>query len=206
MSAPFRISFSAAAVLALASTVVHAGDYRFDTVHTQVFFCADHLGFSNPCGHMRVKSGFIHFDETAWVQAKVDVVVDTASLDMGDAKWNATLRSWQFLETNKYPTARYVSTSVTKDGDRTATVHGKLSLRGKTLPVDLHVTFNRAGVDPYSFHYTAGFSAAATLKRSAFGMQKYLPDIGDDVTLRIEVEGLRDKDAHAPPEAATTEP
>lgn len=205
MSSPFRISLSAAPLLVLAWASAHASGYRFDTVHTQVFFCADHLGFSNPCGHMRVKSGFIHFDPEAWVEAKVDVVIDTASLDMGDAKWNTTLRSWQFLETDKYPTARYISTSVTTNIDRTATVHGTLSLRGKTQPVDLHVTFNRVGVDPYSFHYTAGFSATATLKRSDFGMRKYLPDIGDDVTFRIEVEGLRDKDAQAPPAAATTE-
>lgn len=181
----------AAVVLLLGAGSAWASDYRFDTVHSQVFFCVSHLGFSNPCGRMRVKSGFIHFDKNHWTQAKVDVVVDTASLDLGDAKWDSMLRSWQFLETDKYPTAHYVSTGVTKTGDHSAIVHGKLSLRGKARPVDLHVIFNRAGIDPYSFRYTAGFSATATIKRSDFGIKKYLPDIGDEVTLRIEVEGLR---------------
>ena len=186
------VTHIAALVLLLVAVPVCASDYRFDTVHTQVFFCVNHLGFSNPCGRMRVKSGFIHFDDNHWERAKVDVVVDTTSLDMGDAKWNAPLRSWQFLETDKYPRAHFVSTTVTKNGDRSAIVHGQLTLHGITRPLKLNVTFNRAGVDAYSLHYTAGFSATATLKRSEFGIKKYLPDIGDDVTLRIEVEGLRD--------------
>ncbi|MGA9333111.1 MAG: YceI family protein [Rudaea sp.] len=197
MSAPFLISFSAAAMLALTWTSAHADDYRFDTVHTQVFFCVSHLGFSNPCGRMHVNSGFFHFDAGAWAQAKVDVVVDTASLDMGDAKWNATLRSSRFLETNMYPTAHFMSTSVEKTADHSAIVHGKLSVRGVTRPVDLHVTFNRAGLDSFSLHYTAGFSATATLARSEYGIRKYLPDIGDIVTVRIEAEGLRDRRARA---------
>lgn len=184
-----------AAVLAWAPA--HATDYRFDTTHSQIFFCVSHLGFSNPCGRMHVKSGFIHFDADQWAQAKVDVVIDTASLDMGDAKWDAMLRSWQFLETNKYPTARYVSTAIEKNGERSAIVHGMLTLRGVTRPVGLHVDFHRAGLDPYDLRYTAGFSATAALKRSDFSIKKYLPDIGDVVSIRIEVEGLRDKDAQA---------
>lgn len=190
----FRFMLTA---IVLAWAPARATDYRFDTTHTQLFFCVSHMGFSNPCGRMRVKSGFIHFDADRWAQAKVDVVIDAASLDMGDAKWDATLRSWQFLETGRYPTARYVSTAVEKTGERSATVHGKLTLRGVTRPVDLHVVFHRAGLDPYDMRYTAGFSAKATVQRSGFGIKKYLPDIGDAVSIRIEAEGLRDKDAQA---------
>src|SRR6185312_6005474 len=101
----------------------------------------------------------------------------------------------QFLDAGKYPDAHFVSTSVEKTGDRTGVVRGKLTLRGVTRSLDLRVTFNRTGLDPYNFRYTAGFSATATLKRSDFGMKKYLPDIGDDVAIRIEAEGLRGEPA-----------
>jgi polyisoprenoid-binding protein YceI len=80
-------------------------------------------------------------------------------------------------------------------------VRGTLTLRGIAHKLDLNVTFNRAGLDPYDFRYTAGFSATATLKRSDFGMTKYLPDIGDRVQIRIEAEGLRGK-----PEPVQTAP
>ncbi len=172
-----------------------ARDYRFDTVHTQILFSVSHLGFSHPTGRLHVKSGFIHFDEDDWSTAQVDVVIDAASVDMGDAGWNDKLRSHEFFATGRYPTAHFVSTRVEKTGDKKGVVHGNFTLLGVTHALDLAVTFNRAGADPYTFKLTAGFSATATLKRSDFGMNKYLPDIGDDVNLHIEVEGLRDRNA-----------
>jgi len=173
----------------------HATDYRFDSVHTQVFFSASHLGLSNPLGRVRVKSGYIQFDAGDWSGAKVDATVDTASLDLGDDAWNRRLRSSEFLNVEKFPTARFVSDKVEKTGDRTGIAHGKLTLLGITRPLDLQVTFNRTALEPYSLQYTAGFSAEAKFKRSEFGMKKYVPDIGDEVTVHIEAEGLRGADA-----------
>ncbi len=185
-----------------------ARDYRFDTVHTQVLFSLSHLGYSHPTGRLHVKSGFIHFDEDDWGSAQVDVLIDTATVDMGDAAWNDKVRSHEFFAAEHYPTAHFVSTRVEKKGDRDGIVHGKLTLLGATRAVDLAVKFNRAGVDPYTFKSTVGFSATATLKRSDFGMSKYLPDVGDAVDLCIEVEGLRDRDAQGQAEHAadTTKP
>lgn len=193
----------AAATVALPA-LAHAAtrDFRFDLVHTQVLVSASHLGYSHPLGRLHVKSGWFRFDADDWTQAKVDVSVDAASIDMGDAKWNDTLRSRDFLASDRYPTAHYVSTRVEKTGDNQGTVHGTLTLLGVTRPLDLQITFNRAGADPYTFKWTAGFSATAQLHRSDFGMKKFLPDIGDVVTIHIETEGLsdggaQDKAAHA---------
>ncbi|HST27743.1 MAG TPA: YceI family protein [Rudaea sp.] len=185
----------AMAAPAFCAVPAHASDYVLDSVHTQVYACASHLGFSTPCARLRIKSGFFHFDDGDWSTAKVDAIVDTTSLDLGDAAWDAKVRSWEFLETGKYPDARFVSQSTEKTGEKSAIVHGVLTLRGVAHPLDLRVTFNRAGFDSYDFRFTAGFSASATLKRSDFGMKKYLPDIGDAVQIRIEAEGLRGKPA-----------
>lgn len=176
-----------------ATSAAHAADYVLDPVHTQVFACASHIGFSTPCARFKIKSGFFHFDDSNWSTATVDATVDTASIDLGDPKWDSAVRSWEFLESNKYPDAHFVSGSAEKTADRSGVVHGLLTLRGITHAVDLHVLFNRAGLDSYDMRFTAGFSATATLKRSDFGMTKYLPDIGDAVTIRIEAEGLRGK-------------
>ena len=185
----------AMAAPAFCATPARAADYVLDPVHTQVYACASHMGFSTPCARFRIKSGFFHFDDGDWSTAKVDAIVDAASLDLGDAAWDAKVRSWEFLETGKYPEAHFVSQSAEKTGDKSAVVRGMLTLRGVTRTLNLNVTFNRAGLDPYDLRYTAGFSATATLKRSDFGMTKYLPDIGDAVQIRIEAEGLRGKPA-----------
>ena len=173
-----------------------AADYRFDPVHTQIHFCVDHMGFSQSCGSLHVKSGFFHFDEGDWPGAKVEAVIDAASLDLGDAAWSEKVRS-SFLDAKVYPTMRYVGKSVDKTGAREGVVHGALTLLGRTRAVDLKVTFNRAGADGYTLRYVAGFSATASFKRSAFGIDRDARDIGDRIDVRIEVEGLRDKDAQA---------
>ena len=191
--------------LLAASTVASAGpsDYRFYLAHTQIFFSVSHLNYSHPMGRMHVKGGYFSFDPDDWSTAKVDATIDIASLDMGDDAWNNKLRS-AFFDVTTYPTAHYVSTKVEKTGERTGVVHGNLTLLGKTHPVDLQVTFNRAGADGYSMRYIAGFAATAAFKRSTFGMTRSLPDNGDDVSIHIEVEGIRDGDAQkqaAPGEA-----
>jgi polyisoprenoid-binding protein YceI len=187
-----RIAFTAVAMI---SASAPAADFRFDTVHTQLEFCVSHMGYSHSCGHAPVKSGFFHFDADDWSNARVDATIDVAALDMGNAAWSDKVRS-TFLDAAHYPTAHFVGKRVDKgDPNSGIVVHGELTLRDRTRPVDLHVTFNRAGMDGYTLHYVAGFSATATFKRSAFGVDRDLPDVGDEVNVRIEVEGLRDKDA-----------
>ncbi len=178
-------------------STAHAGDFRFDTVHTQIFFSIDHSGYSKSTGRVAVKSGFFSFDADDWSKSKVDAIIDIASIDMGNAGWSDKLKS-AFFDSTTYPTAHFVSTSVEKSGDRNGVVHGRLTLLGKTEPVDLQITFNRAAADGYTLHYVAGFSATAVLQRSSFGMTRSAKDIGDDVALRIEVEGIRDGAASNP--------
>ena len=187
--------------------LAHAGgdDFRFDTVHTQLIVCLDHMGFSKSCGRLHVTGGWFHFDADDWSTAKVEALIDAASLDMGDAAWSDKVRS-AYLDSRTYPTARYVSTRIEKTGERSGIVHGTLTLLGRTQPVDLAVTFNRAGADGYTLHYVAGFSASAQFKRSAFGSTRSAPDVGDRVDVRIEVEGLRDKDARAQASGHDKEP
>ena len=205
---PNPVPLLSAALLVLGASAAPAAprDYRFDTVHTQVFFSTSHLGYSHPSGRLHVKSGFIRFDPDDWAQAQVDATIDVSSLDMGDGAWNDKLRSREFLAVERYPTARFVSKTVEKTGERNGVVHGTLTLLGVSRPLDLAIAFNKAGVDPYTFRSTIGFSASAALKRSAFGMGKYLPDIGDAVDIRIEVEGLRDRDAQENAAPGSTAP
>ena len=165
--------------------------YVLDPVHTQIVFFADHLGFSHGIGRIRVKSGWFQFDPDDWSSARADVVVDVGSLDMGESAWSEKVRSAQFLDTAKWPTARFIGNRLEKTSANAGTLHGELWLRGVHRNVDLDVTFNRAGGDPYAFKTKAGFTARAQLDRFDFGMQTYRDAVGAPVELRIEVEGIR---------------
>ncbi len=194
---PLRpVAACAAVALAAAMPARAAPDtYRFDLVHTQVWFATDHQRFSRPQGRLRVKEGWFQFDPKDWSSARVDVVVDLASLDLGDAKWNDTATSGQLLDVARWPTARYASRSVERKDATHGVIHGDLTFRGETRALDLAFTLNRVGNDPYAFKQKAGFSATATLPRFDFGITRYKDVIGADIELRIEVEGLRDGDA-----------
>ena len=181
--------------------------YRFDPVHSQIWFSVSHEDLSHPLGRLHIKDGWFQFDPDDIASAKVYVEVDLASVDMGDPKWNDTIKSGQFFDVGRAATARYTSTGVTPKDTASGTIHGDLILHGVTRPVDVEFKFNRAGNDPYTFKRKAGFSASAKLDRFDFDMKRFQDVVGHDVELRIEIEGIRDsgaaKDAGAKPEEKT---
>ena len=192
------------AFLALPGLAAAADDaWRFDTVHTQVHFRIDHLGFSRAMGLVKIGGGRIRFDPDDWSTASVDVTADPASLLMGDAEWEDKVKSWQFLNVKRWPQARFVSRAVEKTGANAGVVRGELELAGRKRPLDIAFTLNKVGNDPYTFRKTIGFSAQAQLKRSDFGMDKLLSAVGDVVDLSIEVEAVRDRGKEEPAAPAT---
>jgi len=188
----YRIAAAACLALSAAAAQAEAPTFTIDPVHSQVFFSASHDGYTNPSGRMHVKAGTFRFDENDWSRSQVDATIDVTSLDMGDEPWNRKLLNAYFDAAN-HPTAHFVSTSVQKTGERSGVIHGNLTLLEKTRPVDLQVTFNKVALNGYTLRYVAGFSATAAFKRSAFGMDREVKTVGDDVSVRMEIEGVRER-------------
>lgn len=195
-----------AGLLALAALPAAAESWRLDPVHTQIRFGVDHLRFSRSMGLLTIREGALEFDPADWSRAHVEVRIDLASLYLGDAKWQDAVKSWQFLHVTRWPEARFTSTRVEPLDDRHATVHGTLQLHGVVQPVQLDVTLNHVGNDPYSFKHTAGFAATARFRRSVFGMDKLLSAVGDEVQLDIAVEAQRVRRATPLGAAPNTDP
>lgn len=184
-----------ALVLACSVAAAQPTTYRFDPVHTQVWFSAEHQGFSHPLGRLHVKQGWFQFDPDNWSASRVDVVIDLAGADMGDEKWNKAVRGGPLLDVEKWPTARFISSGVEKTSANAGVIHGELYFRGEQKPVDVDFTLNKIGKDPYAFSRKAGFSGHAEFSRSAFGMTRFAEVVGDRIELRFEIEGLPDSDA-----------
>jgi polyisoprenoid-binding protein YceI len=167
--------------------------YEFDRVHSQVLFFASHLGFSHPMGRFPALSGGFNFDPDDWTTASAHATIDVKSLYLGDEGWQKKMLSDEFFDAAKYPTMTFTADKLEKTGDHRATLHGALTLHGVTKPVDLAVTVNRVGMHSFSMQHVAGFSATGTIKRSDFGMTHLLPAVGDEVEIRLEIEGLKAK-------------
>jgi polyisoprenoid-binding protein YceI len=166
--------------------------YEFDKAHTQILFFVSHLGYSMSQGEFLDYDGHFVFDEEKPEESSVEVTIQTASIDMDDKKWDEHLKNEDFFNVSEYPEMTFKSTEITQIGADTGKITGDLTLLGVTKPVTLDVTFNKAGPFPMNPDvYKAGFSATGTVKRSEFGMDYGLPGVGDDVEIRIEVEGER---------------
>lgn len=166
--------------------------WRLDPVHCQVLFFADHLGFSRQMGRFTGVAGAIEFDPDDWTAGRVEVEIDVASLWLGDAGWEKKMRSDDFFDAARFPTARFASERVEATGEATARVHGTLTLRGVARPVVLDVTRNRVGRNTFNLKQTAGFSARTTLSRKAFGIARLPAAIADEVEVVLEIEAIRE--------------
>ncbi len=165
--------------------------YGFDKVHTQIIFFVSHLGFSISEGEFHDFDGTIEFNRHEPEKSKVEVVIQTSSIDMDDQKWDDHMKNEDFFNVEKFPTMTFKSTGVEVTGEKTAKITGNLTILETTKPVVLDATFINAGKHPFGEKYAAGFSATTKIKRSDFGMNYGLPNIGDDVDIRIEVEAIR---------------
>ena len=171
-----------------------AGHYVLDKTHAVLTAKLKHMGFSNYTLRFTKLDADFHYDPKAPEASKINVTIDPASLDTAtgaDAfglKFNKELTGDGWLEAAKYPTITFVSTGINVGDGQHGSVTGDLTFHGVTKPVVLDVTFNGVGSGMNPLQTRTGFSAMTTIKRSDFGVGKYVPLIGDDVTLNIEVE------------------
>ncbi|OIN86696.1 MAG: hypothetical protein AUJ12_05315 [Alphaproteobacteria bacterium CG1_02_46_17] len=165
-----------------------AETYTFDPFHTNLYWKANHFGFSNPSGKFATVTGTVKLDEENPAASSVDVTVNTGSVVTGIDLFNEHLVADKFFNSEKFPTATFVSKKVDVTGKDTAKVEGDLTLLGITKPVTLDVTLNKIGESPISKLKTAGFSATGVVKRSDFGISYALPGVSDEVQIAIEAE------------------
>jgi polyisoprenoid-binding protein YceI len=163
---------------------VVAGTYKVDPAHTQVVWSVNHLGFSNLYGMFGAQSGSLTIDPKNPAASKVNIEFSTADLTVTSARFGTHLKSGDFFDVAKFPTATFVSTSVQASGT-TAKIMGNLTVHGVTKPVTLDAKLMGAGANPMSKAQTIGFTATTTVKRSDFGLGMAAPVVSDDVMLHI---------------------
>jgi polyisoprenoid-binding protein YceI len=193
-------NFVLSSALMMSAGVYAADKFDFDPVHSQVQFSVNHIGFSNSFGAFRSPSGNLVFDDKDPSKSSVSVTLKLANLDMGDKTWHEHLMGSDFFDSKKFGTITFTSTSVKMTDATHGTLAGNLSMKGVSKAIEFPFTMNKRGVHPYTMKETIGFSAQTTLKRSDFGVKGALPAVGDDVTIRLEVEAVRHEAQNAIPQ------
>lgn len=175
------------------------GTYTLDLSHASIVWKVSHLGLSDYVARFADFDASIEFDAKNITNSKVIASINPMSIqtaypnaDEKDFdKVLATEKGW--FNAGQFASIDFVSTSIEMTGDKTALMTGELSFLGVTKPVSLDVVFNGAmQVQPFSRKPTMGFSATTNIKRSDWGMSKYVPQIGDSVEVMIEGEFAKD--------------
>lgn len=165
--------------------------YELDPAHTFPSFEADHLGgLSVWRGKFNSSHGTVYLDRDAGT-GRLEVVVDTASIDYGLEAMNEKARGAELFDSARWPQARYSGRLADFVDGRPTRVEGDLTLRGVTRPLALEIRSFRCMPHPQHGRELCGADAVATFERDDFGMDAG-KDYGFDmaVTLRIQAEAV----------------
>lgn len=174
----FSIPFSALA----------AETYQLDPMHTYVLWYINHFGFSTQVGKFTNVEGTLVVDEAKPQNSVINVTIPMDKIATGLPKLDEHLAGEDFFNVQKFPTGSFKSTKVVVTGKNTGKVYGTLTLMGIAKPVVLNVTLLKQGMHPIVNKKSLGFMATTHIKRSEFGLTKYIPALGDDVKIDIGAE------------------
>lgn len=128
---------------ALGITELGAGTWTIDPVHSSIAFSARHLMVSKVRGTFGDFSGAISIAEDGTPSVTAQIAVN--SLNTGNEQRDAHLKSADFFDAERFPTATFTSTGVTADGDNFV-LNGDFTLKGVTNAITISLVFN--GVNP----------------------------------------------------------
>lgn len=192
MNKTTRLTLAAAAFATLSSVATAEPEtFVIDGSHTFPRFSYSHFGLSTQLSRFNKTSGKIVLDKEAKT-GSVDVVIDTQSVDTGFDIFNGHIQGEDFLDTAKYPTATFKSTKVRFEGDKPVAVDGELTIKGVTKPVTLTITSFINQPHPMMKKDAIGANATTKISRTEFNAGKYAPNVGDEVTIDLAVEAIKE--------------
>ncbi|MCT8863340.1 YceI family protein [Shewanella xiamenensis] len=176
----------------LAPMAASAADYVIDRegAHASITFKVSHLGYSYVVGRFNDFSGDFSYDAKNPAAAKVNVKVNTLSVDSNHAERDKHIRSADFLNAAKFAEATFVSTSVEDKGNGDMIIKGNFTLNGVTKPLAIQAHAVGEGQDPWG-GYRAGFTGTTTFAMKDYGIKMDLGPASANVELDLVVEGVR---------------
>jgi polyisoprenoid-binding protein YceI len=195
-----RLLASITAIIALSlPALASATTWNIDPDHSNVGFKVRHLMVSNVRGNFEKHTGVVDINDKDITKSKVNVSIDTASVNTNVQKRDEHLRSADFFDVTKYPTMTFVSKKVAKAGQGKLKVTGDLTLHGVTREVVLDVEGpSKESKDPWG-NIRSGATASTKINRKDFGLNwnKALETggvlVGDEIAINLEIEMVKAK-------------
>jgi polyisoprenoid-binding protein YceI len=191
-----RIIIAATMILAIPCAAL-ASTWNIDPDHSNLGFKIRHLMVSNVKGNFEKYSGVIEINDKDITKSRVEVMIDTGSVNTNVKKRDDHLRSADFFDVAKYPTMIFVSKKVVVAGPDKLKVTGDFTLHGVTKEVVLDLEGPTAeSKDPWG-NTRKGATATTKINRKDYGLtwNQALETggvlVGDEVNITLEVEMIK---------------
>lgn len=177
---------------ALLPNSVNAADYIIDREGTHAFinFKIKHLGYSWLTGTFKDFDGTFSYENQSADASKINVVIQTASIDSNHAERDKHLKGKDFLDVSNYPVSTFTSTKYTPLDENSGTLTGEFTLHGITKTISFPIEKIGEGKDPWG-GYRSGFSGQTSLKLTDYGIDFDLGPASTHVNLELYIEGIR---------------
>ena len=193
-----RIIVSISTIIALVlPALATASTWNIDPDHSNIGFKVKHLMVSNVKGNFDKLTGTVDINDKDITKSRVEVNIDTNSINTNVQKRDEHLRSADFFDVAKYPNMTFVSKKVTRAGKDKLQVTGHLTIHGITKEVVLDVDpISKESKDPWG-SIRRGTSASTKINRKDFGLvwNKALETggvvVGDEITISLEIEMIK---------------
>jgi polyisoprenoid-binding protein YceI len=186
MKAP---KFILAVLLSSAGLTAYADTFKIDPVHSSIVFSIKHLGVTDFYGRFNDISGQVVFDTADPAKSSVELTIPVESIDTHYEKRDQHLKSPDFFNAKQFPAIVFKSKSVEGSGENYK-VTGDLNLHGVTKPLTLEIKRGPDGKGPEG-EIRGGGTTHFTIKRSDFGMNFMQGALGDEVTVFLSLEGVK---------------
>ena len=176
------------------STFASASTWDIDTSHASAGFSVKHFGVTNVTGQLGEVTGKVELDDKDITKSKVDASIDVKGIDTHFEKRDNHLKSPDFFDIEKFPTATFKSTKIEKVADNKLKVTGDLTMHGVTKSVTLDTDLTSEIKNPFSGANTRALSATGMVNRQDFGLAwksqavEAVKVVGDEVKITIEAE------------------
>ena len=194
--ARFTLAATIAATLAVPSPAATT-TWQIDPAHTAAGFSVKHMMIATVRGQFKGVTGAVNWDDQDISNSIVDVTIDANTVDTGEAKRDADLKSANFFDVAHYPTITFKSTKIERISAAKMKVAGNLTIHGITKPVVLDVEGPSGAIkDPYG-NTRVALNATTTVNRMDYGVKWNAKMdgggivVGDDVNIDIDLEMIK---------------
>jgi polyisoprenoid-binding protein YceI len=173
---------------------IPTGTWAVDPAHSSVGFQVKHLGIATVRGHFEKFHGTLEIGDDRTTKAYG--AVETASVNTGDDKRDAHLRSPDFFDVENHPEITFESTKIEVIDENEFHVTGDLTMHGITHPITLHAEVEGTEEDPWG-NTRVGLEAQGEISRGDWGM-KFNQALGsgnmmvsDKVRISVDVSAVK---------------